>query len=106
MHGPLVVDFLVILWTLTVLVWSPPEQSGGTRSPRNVRFEQISLETAVPRPLSPALCRIGTASCGSHPGRSDRYDRLHFKVFSYDPEDPKSLSNNFVKTIHQDSIKD
>jgi PAS domain S-box-containing protein len=72
---------------------------------KNVRFEHISLEDGLSQAFVACTLqdRDGFMWFGTQEGLN-RYDGYTFKVFSYDPEDPKSLSNNFVKTIYQDSM--
>ena len=96
---------LVILRTLTLLLVAPLKGQAVHDHRKNVRFEHISLEDGLSQAFVACTLqdRDGFMWFGTQEGLN-RYDGYTFKVFSYDPEDPKSLSNNFVKTIYQDSM--
>ncbi|MGB5161417.1 MAG: two-component regulator propeller domain-containing protein [Thermoanaerobaculia bacterium] len=98
---------LVICWAITLcLVASSARPSSALSESdhrKNVRFEHVSLEDGLSQAFVACTLqdRDGFMWFGTQEGLN-RYDGYDFKVFSYDPEDPTSLSNNFVKTIYED----
>ena len=69
----------------------------------DIRFERISLEQGLSQ--SVVLCILqdsrGFMWFGTQDGLN-RYDGYEFTVYKHDPENPNSLSDNFVQAIYKD----
>jgi len=92
-----------VLLCATALFLSASAARPSADQRKNVRFEHVSLEEGLSQAFvaSTLQDRDGFMWFGTQEGLN-RYDGYDFKIFSYDPEDPTSLSNNFVKTIYED----
>ncbi len=93
----------LVLLCATALFLSASAARPSADQRKNVRFEHVSLEEGLSQAFvaSTLQDRDGFMWFGTQEGLN-RYDGYDFKIFSYDPEDPTSLSNNFVKTIYED----
>jgi len=85
-------------------------QSGGSEvfppyTPNtNLRFEHISLEDGLSQSVVNAIYQDqqGFLWFGTQDGLN-RYDGYHFTIYRYDPDDPNSISNNFITAITGDA---
>ena len=75
----------------------------GQHRDSSVKFERISLEQGLSQ--SVVTCTLqdskGFIWFGTQDGLN-RYDGYEFVVYKHDPEDPDTLSNNFIWAIHED----
>ncbi len=69
----------------------------------DIRFEHISLEQGLSQ--SVVLCILqdskGFMWFGTQDGLN-RYDGYEFTVYKHDPENPNSLSDNFIQSLYED----
>ena len=70
----------------------------------SVRFDKLSIEHGLSQSMvfSIAQDEQGFMWFGTQDGLN-RYDGYEFKTFRHDPDDPNSLSKNFVWALHNDS---
>ena len=68
-----------------------------------LHFERVGTESGPPQEVITALCqdRAGFIWIGSRDGLT-LYDGYTFRVFEHDPSDPSSMSDNAIRTIHED----
>ena len=69
----------------------------------DIKFEHLSLEQGLSQ--SAVICLLqdsrGFMWFGTEDGLS-KYDGYDFVVYRHDPQDPQSLSDNFVESIYED----
>src|SRR5262249_36030821 len=69
----------------------------------DIQFERLSIEEGLSQAY--ALCILmdshGFLWVGTQDGLN-RYDGYNFKIFRNNPEDPSSISSNFIRTIYED----
>jgi len=68
-----------------------------------IRFERISLEDGLSQSSVFAILQDqqGFMWFGTEDGLN-KYDGYQFTVYKHDPDDPMTLSNNYVRTIYED----
>jgi signal transduction histidine kinase/ligand-binding sensor domain-containing protein len=77
----------------------PPSRMGAISPGQHIRFERIPIEQAAVTSIlqdSKGFLWLGTAD-----GLS-KYDGYSFTVYKNDPDDPRTLSDNFVWSIRED----
>jgi len=74
-----------------------------TRAQNHIRFNHLTIEDGLSQ--SAVTCifqdKNGFMWFGTQDGLN-RYDGYNFKVFKNDPEDPSTLSDNFIFSIYED----
>ena len=80
-----------------------PENLQGYPLGQDLRFEQISVEQGLSQ--STVFCILqdsqGFLWFGTEDGLN-KFDGYSFTVFKHDPEDPNSLSANWIQTLYED----
>jgi len=78
--------------------------SGLHAQDHNFRFERLSLESGLSQTtvLSIYQCSKGFMWFGTRHG-VNKFDGYDFTVYSYDPNNPHSISNNWISVIFEDS---
>ncbi|MFQ5675345.1 MAG: two-component regulator propeller domain-containing protein [bacterium] len=88
-----------VVWGMSLLPLSAPAQS---LSPR---FRHLSIDDGLSQ--STVLCalqdRRGFMWFGTQDGLN-RYDGAGFKIYKHRPDDPNSLSENWVWSLFEDSL--
>ena len=89
---------------------APDSLDGSTRPPRrardnDLRFESISIEQGLSQSVALSILQDsrGFMWFGTQDGLN-RYDGYEFVVYKHDPEDPHSISDNFVQSIFEDRM--
>jgi ligand-binding sensor domain-containing protein/serine phosphatase RsbU (regulator of sigma subunit) len=74
-------------------------------SNRDIRFRNISLEEGLSQSVVSCILQDskGFMWFGTQDGLN-KYDGYSFKVYRPDPENPKSISNNNIITLHEDHL--
>jgi len=83
----------------TAALWAPPSARAGDR----VVFERLSLAEGLSQVTVNAIHqdRKGFLWIGTDDGLN-RYDGYEFKIYTHDPADPDTLSDNSVKALWED----
>ena len=70
---------------------------------KGVQFERISLEQGLSQSVVNTILQdsMGFMWFGTQDGLN-RYDGYDFKVYKNDPDNPGSISNNYVTAIYED----
>ncbi len=102
----ILVFFAVLVLFKAVPVYALPDEPVNTRWTDfryPVRFGHLSVESGLSQ--SSVLCMLqdseGFMWFGTEDGLN-KYDGYDFTVYKPDPEDPDSLSNNYVSALHED----
>lgn len=94
--------FLVASWTVAVFTLFP-QQFAASAQTHHPRFGSIGLEQGLSQSsvMSVLQDHTGFLWVGTQDGLN-RFDGLEFKVYRNHPQDPNSLSNNFIKVLYED----
>ncbi len=91
------IPLLVLVFFSLLIPWSFSQES-------RIRFERLSLEQGLSQ--ASIICmlqdRKGFMWFGTRDGLN-RYDGYRFKTYQNDPDDPHSLSGNFITVLLEDS---
>jgi two-component system sensor histidine kinase ChiS len=92
--------FLFLFLLILILIFPKAGQAQGPPT----RFERISTEQGLSQVAVYAILQDsrGLMWFGTEDGLN-QYDGYTFTVYKRDPEDPHSLSNNFIRAIYEDS---
>jgi two-component sensor histidine kinase/ligand-binding sensor domain-containing protein len=92
--------WLILLVTLCLIVGPEPAAA----EDRNIRFRRLGLEQGLSQEAVQAILQDsqGLIWLGTQEGLN-RYDGYDVKVFSHDPEDPGSLSHDWIWDLFEDS---
>jgi signal transduction histidine kinase/ligand-binding sensor domain-containing protein/serine phosphatase RsbU (regulator of sigma subunit) len=95
--------FLRRTFVLLALLLSLSFPAGLEAQEGNIRFDRLSIEDGLSQSTIFVILqdRQGFMWFGTQDGLN-KYDGYEFTIFKHDPEDPTTISDNFVRAIYQD----
>ena len=71
--------------------------------PPSVRFDRLSIEDGLSSDSVTCILQdnLGFIWIGTQDGLN-KYDGFNFAIYRHDPDDPHSLRDNFIQSVHQD----
>ena len=98
----LIQNQFIYWWLLALLIIALPVNIHGLKN-KNVRFEHFSLKQGLSQVSVNCILQDnkGFMWFGTQDGLN-RFDGYTFKVFKRDPDNPNSLSHNYVRTMIKD----